>query len=725
MQVGEKSASAVDIHAQMWAGLRQTNRRTRNETNLTLTLTPKSGDARLDILVISKFPFLVSNATFSRYKREHGEELSNLSPLHASISHKAGLTYIEDLGSSHGTFVDGVRLREHAVPLQDGVVIAFGGKHFVYEVSISRQSASESAEGGASLTVPEASQPQAYDKTMFMAAPSTFLQVFCDEDEPKREVAAPTTALVPAATSKAVAVARPRRFGGVRSLLSELASLDDGGDPRRKWWVAAAVASVLLTFGLTVYFWNGTERDLKGAMARGDYARATGLASQLLEKHPEDGELEALATDAALKANVPSWLKKVRARDFAGAQGVLTGMSDIAKRDTDLTPMISELRWLGDLESSISRRGGPAAPIRIYADEDSVEQLIGRWNEDTGEHQRALDRIASHVPQFGDWYAEALAHLRRLQSESTVYLPVIERLKANITTELGRDNAEALEPILKDAEQKYPGLGGLTGVRQDLKRYIDIRREARTRKTGRLFALVRTAHLVTPPFKQGLRELTESGQLPSANPLQQYEAATRAWKAGKTDESFAGLQNLSSSPWAEDAGKELERRRGVAAGFAALHAARTSGDFVDQLLAFRTSLDSEEDVYFVHATAPDLNQQKDTLAARARDDMNRASGLWQEYRSGGAIDASQRVESSISDQFRTRARLLAEANRNVQQGYQIYSQIDSARAAQWAPLRDEIESEAAQQRSRLQDLSRVVEPELLRTKLALLGDSDK
>jgi len=137
----------------MWAGLRQTNRRTRNETNLTLTLTPKSGDARLDILVISKFPFLVSNATFSRYKREHGEELSNLSPLHASISHKAGLAYIEDLGSSHGTFVDGVRLREHAVPLQDGVVIAFGGKHFVYEVSISRQSASESAEGGAGPAV--------------------------------------------------------------------------------------------------------------------------------------------------------------------------------------------------------------------------------------------------------------------------------------------------------------------------------------------------------------------------------------------------------------------------------------------------------------------------------------------------------------------------------------------------------------------------------------------
>ncbi len=723
MQVGEKSASAVEIHARMWAGFRQTNSRARNESNLSLTLTPKSGDSRLDIFVIAKFPFLVSNATFSRYKQEHGVELGNLSPLHACISQKGGQAYIEDLGSSQGTFVDGVRLREHAVPLQDGVVIAFGGKHFVYEVSITRQTAAESGESNVSPAQQDA-EPKAYDKTMFMAAPSTFLQVFCDENEPQHATVAPATSMVPVAPSRQVAVAR-RPFGRARLLLSELSSLETGGDPRRKWWVAGAVAGLLCALGVTAYFWNGTERDLKAAMAQGEYARAQGLASQLLEKHPDDAEFKALTTDAALKANLPSWLMKVRSRDFDAANSVLTGMSAVARHDPDLTPMISELRWLGDLENSISRRGGPAAPIRIYADEASVEQLIGRWNDDTGEHQRILDRIASHLPQFGDWYAEALTHLRRLQSESTVYLPVIQRLEANITTELDRDDAEALVPILEEAAQKYPGLGGLAGVRQDLARYIEIRREVRTRKTGRLFALVRTAHLQTPPFKESFGELTERGQLPPADVLRRYDSATRAWMAGRFDEASAALQKLATGPWGEDATRELQRRQAVAAGLTTLHESRDSSDFVDRLLAFRASLDSEEDMYFVHATAADLSQQKDTLAARARDDMNRASGLWQEYRSNGAIDASQRVESSVSDQFRTRARSLAEANSYAQQGLLIYSQIDSARAAQWAPMRDEIESEALQQRSKLEDLSRVVEPELLRTKLALLGDPNK
>jgi hypothetical protein len=400
-------------------------------------------------------------------------------------------------------------------------------------------------------------------------------------------------------------------------------------------------------------------------------------------------------------------------------------MSELGMRDADLRPLIDELEWLGNLERLVSARGGPEAPIRIYADEDSIEHLIGRWNDDTGEHQRALVRIAAHVPQFGDWYAEPLTHLRRLQSESTVYLPVIERVKANIATELERDNPEALKPVLRETAEKYTGLGGLDSVRQDLARYIEIRREARTRKSGRLFALLRKARFVTPPFEQSVRALMGSGQLPSSDLLQQYDVATQAWKDGKSSETLAGLQKMAAGPWGEEAAEELERRRGVTARFAAMQESRNAGGLVDQLLAFRQSLDADEDVYFVRATAADLNLQRDNVIARAQDAMNRARTLWQEYQSNGAIDASQRIEISISDQFRTRARLLGEASRYAEQGFLIYSQVDAAGAAQWTAIRDEIESEAREQRSRLHDLSNVVEPELLKTKLALLGDPNE
>jgi len=773
----------------------QITARIRPEGSLTVTLKPRSGDSRLDPIVIAKFPFLLSktSATFSRYqsKATHRRELEYLSRRHACIHQRDGKAYIEDLGSSNGTFVDGQRLAQRAVPLRDGALIAFGGKYFVYEVSITQQSvvepapspaqqpapvaqrestppqakrsaphgaaapaqsaaqkpvpvaqrestppqakrsaphgAAAPAESAAQKPVPVAQRepeaPQAYDKTQFMvAAPASYLQVFCHADEPKQDAPAEGPAVAAVVAKEPPVRRRPRSRAML--LLSELASLlasDEPDGPRRTWWKTAAVAGLLGALALMAYLWTAPERALKNAVARGEYARAATLATRLLEKHPDDLELKARATETALKANVPAWLLKIRARDFDGAKEILTGMSELGARDADLRPLIEELEWLGNLDRLVSARGGPEAPIRIYADEDSIEHLVGRWNDDTEEHQRALARIASYVAQFGDWYGEALTHLRRLQSESTVYLPVVERVKAYIATELERDDPEALEPLLQETAQKYPSLGGLDSVRQDLERYLEIRREAGTRKSGRLFALLQKAHFVTPPFEQSVHALTESGQLPPSDLLQQYDAATQAWKDGKPGEAFAALQKMTAGPWGEDASKELQRRRAVAERFAALQQSRSAADFVDQLLAFRESLDADEDLYFVRATASELNLQKDSVIARAQDAMNRARALWQEYRSTGAIDASLRIETSISDQFRIRASLLAEASRYAQQGFLIYSQVDAAGAAQWAAIRDEIKSEAREQRSKLDDLSNVVEPELLKAKLALLG----
>jgi pSer/pThr/pTyr-binding forkhead associated (FHA) protein len=797
----------------------------RPEGSLTLTLTPEPTDSGLDPIVLTKLPFLVSKteATFSRYrsKSEHGRQLGYLSRRQAYIYQKGEQAYIEDLGSGNGTFIDGVRL-EHAVPLQDGALVAFGGKHFAYRVSIAREPGVEQAHTDAHKPVltlvrplepadsdvpepvslaelvrlhdpvsqpeparvhdpvsqseparvhdpvtqpalaldrgPDAPQATASEppqpavepppndrpapapefkpnlaqapvsgKTQFMAAPTSFLDIFCDANEPKPEAVQGGSAVPSAAAAKEPVVSRRPR-GRALLLLSELASLHASSEPegaRRSWWRVAAIVGILGALVVGAYLWNAPERDLKNAFARGEYARAAALATRLLDNHPDDVDLKALATDATLKANVPTWLAKVRARDFDGAKGVLAGMSELGRRDAHLRPMIDELGWLGTLEHLISGRGGPEAPIRIYADEDSIEHLIGSWNDETGEHQRALARIASHVPQFGDFYGEALTHLRKLQSESTVYLPVIERVKAKIATELERDNPDALKPLLKETADKYPGLGGLDSVRQDLTGYIEIRREARARKSGRLFALLRQAHFVTPPFKHGLQALVQSGQLPSAALLQQYDAATQAWKDGHTSEALAGLQKMASGSWGEDATKELERRGSVAARFTELQQSRNAGDFVDRLLAFRGSLDADEDVYFVHATAADLNQQKDNVIARAQDAMNRARTLWEEYRNSGAIDASQRIETSISDQFRTCAHLLAEASKSVQQGFLIYSEVDPAGATQWTAIRDEIEAEIRQQRDKLNDLANVVEPELLKTKLALLGDASE
>src|ERR1700739_56729 len=254
----------------------------RAERGLTLRLTPESGDSGFAPIVITKFPFLVGKAhpTFSCYKdkNEHGRERSFLSRRHAYIFQKGGQAYIEDLASGNGTFVEGLRLAEHAVPLQDGAVVAFGGQHFVYRVGITRQSGDEPvpnvthapiaagvpAASVASPAIAEGMPAEApsSDRTKFMVAPTSFLEIFCVGDEPKDDVESADSA--PSGAGAKEPPVKRRSRGRAMLLLSEVASLlasDEPDSARHRWWKAAAVAGVLGVLVLTAYFWSASERN--------------------------------------------------------------------------------------------------------------------------------------------------------------------------------------------------------------------------------------------------------------------------------------------------------------------------------------------------------------------------------------------------------------------------------------------------------------------------------
>jgi hypothetical protein len=467
--------------------------------------------------------------------------------------------------------------------------------------------------------------------------------------------------------------------------------------------------------------WSPLERRLRDLIDEGQVARASQRAHEALEDRPDDSELRAIATEAALKTHVPAWLERLAARDFAGAAGTLATLSGLAQRNPDLRPLVAELEWLGQLEQLIERRGGAAAPIRIYADEDEIAAVLERWNTNTSEHQRALARVASYVPQFAAPYAQALTQVRRLQSDATVHLAAVERLKTAVATELERERPDAIGPMLKEYAERYPSLGGLDALQQDLALYQKID-AARGRAEARLFALLNQARFVTPPFQKSFAASSAGRQLPPAGLVGQYAAATQAWKDGRAAASLAELERLAGpGPWASALAVEVQRRRSVVTQFAALEAARPTAGFAEQLLAFRASLDRDEDAFYLRATEPDVAAQKDRIAARAQQALAKARALWQEYRTNGAIDASQRIEITISNGFRTRARLLAEASRAAQQGLQVAAQVGGAGSEGGAAVAQEIAAEAQLQRSALLDLRNVLEPELLRAKLALLG----
>ncbi|HET9207220.1 MAG TPA: FHA domain-containing protein, partial [Burkholderiaceae bacterium] len=421
---------------------------------VTLTLTPAAEGSGLEPIVIARFPFLISktDATFARYRAAYPKQLEFLSRRQAHVFLKGGEPHIEDLASTNGTFLDGERLQERAVPLQDGMLLAFGGEHFIYRVGISGDAlAADETRNGMTAGAVDA-KPVNPGKTTFVAAPDSFLDIFCAETElaPDAGAESAAPAAVAAVLPEPAKKSRPRNR--LLALAAELATVMAGGERkrvRRTVWTAAAVLAMLgaVAFGLS--WWVRSERELKDMIERGEYAQAAIKADQALQRDPDSVELRALSTEAALKAKVPEWLGKLSARDFDGARSVALDLSALGQRNPELVPLAAELEWLTSLEQLIIGRG-PDTPIRIYADEDRIAAVIERWNRDTRDHQRALGRIASYVPQFGGPHAEALTRLRKLQSDAIVYLGAIERLKAGIAAEMARDRSENLQAVLKE-----------------------------------------------------------------------------------------------------------------------------------------------------------------------------------------------------------------------------------------------------------------------------------
>lgn len=714
--------------------------------HLSVTLKPQRTDLGLEPIDLSAFPFLVSKTDelFSRYKDRFPHQVNYISRRHAHIFLKSGEPWIEDLGSTNGTFVNHKRLGESAVALQNGDVIGFGGDHFVYVVALQKSFEIEptltqmtppaAALGAPPLVTPATPAAPAAaampaedpDKTTFVGAAHSFLDIFCVDRALQREdeVNEDAPPLTPEDATDTQARRPRRRWQLVMRELTRTFAAGDRTTLRRIGWGGLAVLIVIAGLAVMLYMRGAAEREVKNLLAAGDYEAAADAATSSLQHHPASDAIRTLASEALMKARVPGWLTALQAKQYDRAAALIEGMRATSQGNPDAIALIDQLKWVGDLERFIVGRGGPDAPIRIYRDEGRIDNLLKRWNDDAKGHQRVLDRIASYVPEFTEPYAQAMSHLRKLQSDDSVYLAAIDRLNSTIATELGRDKPDALPAVLDDYAQRYPRLDGLDAVRSDLRQYTAIFNEMTARRLVPLLALMKKVNFVTPPFQSQYKELSAS-RLPSADVVAKHDAVSAAWQSGDSQQALAGLQAMPAGAWSDVMAAELAHKKTLLDQFSDLQKSRGSADRDDKLLSFYASLDPVEDAYYVRAVQNDVNALRDKALARAQDQINRAQGLWRQYRANGSIGGTQRLESGISGGFRSQALLLSGANTSAQQGMRIYTQLKAPHPAGSDQLLEDIDAETQLQRRSLQELRMVLEPGLLKSKLALIGGSDE
>jgi pSer/pThr/pTyr-binding forkhead associated (FHA) protein len=376
-----------------------------------LTLEPERGDLGLEPIVITSFPFLISKVddTFARYKEKEPHQVGYLSRRHAHIFLKAGVPYVEDLGSTNGTFIGAVRLDEHAHALEEGDVLAFGGHHFVYRVRLQWEQAGP--EPTITRVSPVPAAPAAAmdaDHTTFVASAGSFLDIFCTDGQPaaQEDEVNPAAAEPPRDTRSKAALM-------TAALLDALGAAGDTGPARLRRWLAVAgavIVAMILLFRLA----GAPERALQGLVDSGDFATAARLANDRLARDPDNADVKALGTEALLKAELPQWMADLKARRFDRAAQAEARMRRLSIHNADATGLVAEIAWVGDVERFVHARGGAAAPLRDAADGARVGRILRQWQDDQPAHQRAFATISAYVPAFRDTYAQAASDLRKL-----------------------------------------------------------------------------------------------------------------------------------------------------------------------------------------------------------------------------------------------------------------------------------------------------------------------
>ena len=373
-----------------------------------LALVPIHDGSALQTIVVTEFPFLVSKSEdmFARYRDAEPAQVNYLSRRHAHLFLKGGAPYVEDLGSTNGTFVNGTRLDEQAVPLHEGDTLAFGGRHFVYRAAMQWEApVPDTAPTRIGTTqVPPGAD---IDRTTFVAAADSFLDIFCVEPAPAPDqalAAEPANEPEPQRGGFDLLAARAARVLGLKTVPAA----------RTLRLAGAAVLAVVLLLGWMLLRGSGPEGRTEDLLAAGDYARAAAVSSSGLDDDPDNAHLRALATEAQLKAALPSWIAAVDGGRFDRAAAQVAAMRRASRANPDLAPLLVELDWIVQLRAYAAARGGAQAPLRDARDATRVRQLLKQWEDHGDAFQRAYVIMSAHVPAYRDAYAAALSDVRKL-----------------------------------------------------------------------------------------------------------------------------------------------------------------------------------------------------------------------------------------------------------------------------------------------------------------------
>ncbi|MEM1229307.1 MAG: FHA domain-containing protein [Pseudomonadota bacterium] len=670
-----------------------------------LLLIPSVDDALAAPIAITDFPFLIakSDGHFASYATSHPKAVNFLSRRHAHVYCAQGQLWLEDLGSTNGTRVNGERLKEQAVVLDSGDEVRFGHKDFTFEVVLIP---AEDPEHPTARALP--------DGTVLISSAGSFLDVYCNDalDEVSAEQPSGSgTSPAAAAATPAQTLRRLARSGRLR--WEQAPYLRE-----RQLFTFVGLPLLVLGFVAALSLRDDRAGEIDELLASGQAEAALTLAASYEQDHQEDPEAGQKLRLAFEEAVLPGWIERMAAARFEAADDHLQAQLAIAGQLAD--SRLSELlRWMSQLAQFSTSRGA-ASRVTLGGDNAQIQALAAGWDSGSDQFTRLLRRLGDAYPALAPLHAEAMSRIRTIQGEGADQLQAVALLREQVDDLIEQSQFDTAVSTLGRFAEDHPDIGGVPAYTTDLTLYAELARARASAALTEYLEAAEDAQFVTDDFRARKRLMVP--EIAAAQAVQDALGDAQAlWSNGSLAEAQAVLAGSFEAPWQRLVATRAEHFGMLQTRFAALRGLVGSEEYPDAVIDFYTLLDPQADRFMYDALAEDFASHRERALANAAEMARQGETLWQRYQdSFEGVGGGLRLEPEVTERFRALAQQLTDSSRALARAHRLFELLDTPAPATLAQQYQAATEEIDRQRSALRSLRPVLGAELVRAKLALL-----
>lgn len=692
------------------------------EAPVFLELCHRGGDQRAQILV-TEFPWLVGKHedAIVQFATQENVTIPFLSRRHAHFFLVDDSIYIEDLGSTNGTFVNGERLSGDSHKIQHGDLIQFGKKNeMAFSVVLHETVADDDRTEIIDYDSEQPDQSELEPHTVLVDKANTFLEIFCDDMEDEADPEQPSE------DESEAAPASPKKKSVAGAWLNLFFGQSESGSdaPSKNKWIVAVVVILLVGVGVGGYgYWSQTPLVKAKKLAEsGKFQRSAQIAAAAVAAGEDSQELENLAVSAAIQWLLPKWQQAIDSGDFNEADSIAQQFASEFSSNPELDAISYLLSWTGRLEQAV---GGAEAKSKndLYTATPLLKQLQSDWKDNKAACRKAINILTQEYPAFSETHNTLSSQLRFISSNEPS-LEAITELDQQLKRGIDEGDVEQLRFALAEFIGNYPALLKGTKLQSDIGLYADLLNARDAHQFAQL-----TTNLASKPFRTRVfisyAEPALTAELPDQSYIDRYLSAETAWASGNLVEAIDIMTLLESENRSGLAGQtlasynEIITRYGVLLDISDVELSNNES-LKQQLVELYQMLDPEKDRYIYKKLEPKFKQLQLTGRIDTERKLIRAHELWSRYQSLGGIKNLMRFEDRVSTQFTARAKELTEAQSLFSAAIKEADSAGVSISKQDLELASLVSREIKRQREAIEEARSVLGDKVTTRKLALL-----